>query len=545
MVPIFLHASHVAYSKGEIYLDCPLGKEKIRIFKERNKHNEIEKLPKLIEDIHTQLFIEGIQGSKTVGDVVLTLTRKSYGQVQSQEQIKLTVVPLIILYGITPTYKDKDKKDEWQYEETSLYGVAWKPDGSSALAVGDRATVVAYTPTLKYSPDGYESLPYLEMSTEWREQLDALRLHTVPNKPADENRSYLNRFNDVTWTPYGYPLIVGGAWTKYHGSGPTTWAAMWSPQGFPQLHPFFPEPKKYVNFYYGGACVLSFHENTPEPFKLVKAKNTKKEIVDYREDLKLWEAEENHDTIWDVEWRPSGNSALMVGEKPGKLFEYKECQIPSSIYLLAKYEGLGFSDFCSLAWRPASKLPSPYAFIVGDNGFGMRYNPDVSEFPIYEKLFGAGEALLTIVWHPSGDYFLAGGSKLWRGEMDAQDNPTVHFVYEDSFTITGEKTENNQKIPITIPLYNGINGSCWQPDNNYAILTGGIPADLLCLGYSVQDFGTAGTSAVLLYEPNSKKVFRVAHTLGKGSLRFALRNTQWRPGNYEDTFALTVIGYRY
>ncbi|MEW6571799.1 MAG: hypothetical protein AB1390_11635 [Nitrospirota bacterium] len=540
LLPLYVKINN--FQEGRVILDWGgESNDKIRVFKNPDKTGQVF-LPWTVTYCDFNIYVEGIGGSKKVGDVVLTLTRKdqSWQVIEALDKFKLTVVPLIAVKG----------KDE--LGTTSLYDVCWKPDGSYALLVGDRATVVKYTPKLL---DGaYKSPEFLKMEDGLRDNLDALKIHSCPTKPEYDNRSSLNRFDRIIWIPplYGdYPLIVGGAWAKGDANDYKTDEIINDkrysndpdkPAYFPTLFEVKEEGKPRYYLYYGGACVLSYHDgNNATPFQLVKTKTNDGQIVDYRGELKLentlphYTQPDRFDKFWDVAWQPNENMAAMVGESKAKFFLYQK-PAGSNVHLLSKY-ALNISDLTQISWYPPVNGVSPYALATGDSNV-YKYNPnsdnplnfDVNKIYDASSFFNADDGSFhRLAWEPGQNHYLVAGQKrLYFGPFD--DLPTHRNFYELSETIRS----NGQKVP----LERGINGICWQPDGNYAILTGGVPQDIQFIHRFDRKKFELATVLLFCFVNQDIKVVRVRH-----SFSVPLSRVQWKPGS-QDNFALTGYQYR-
>jgi hypothetical protein len=519
-----------------------------------------------------QLYIEGIKGSERVGDVKVTFTLELNNTEMCKETICFTIIPLVALRAKT-IYHPWDMANSRFLsstvppEKTSLFGVDWSPDGSYALAVGDQATVVQFTPDATTCPPGYE----LEMPIAWREQLDALELHeinsdfTLPDVTYAINaQSRFNRLDSIQWRPNSANtvVIVGGAWVK-NGRFTSDHKEELSPSK--EIKDLFLGTLSLV----GGGCILSFDQTNfrrinPAPRVVYDMKELANHITPLGQPPNMYK-------FWKIGWRPDGDLAVILGEGPGKVFVYR----PTSPNSFIADEITDFfrtpnarppiepSDLYTLLWNPYQS----HFLLTGDpehidqyldrNGnvintirfstnWVLKFQGETAQPPA--KFTNSVDSLVAeIAWDPYGNYALALGQHIYKANLNNQsvlEIPADPFYNNTLATIKYVK-DGEQKQQTIAGLLEGI---CWHSSKKYAIITGGTPADTIFTGNQFWREGGIPGEAIpkmdpyhqlFIYDAESNQVFPVRFPLKNSPLRRAC----WRPGGGEQ-FAVTIIRYR-
>jgi hypothetical protein len=259
-----------------------------------------------------------------------------------------------------------------------LHDMAWKPDGSYALIVGDKGTVLKYngTSAVAISPD------------------------ILKNTTSD--------LYGVAWNPNGsYALIVGHNYTmlKYDGVNPIelinttitdSYGVAWAPNGsFALISGLSGKVLKYdgtniteLNETYGGLRV-SYNQNSDaiivgEECGIVLGYNgTNITLINNSTATLL----SNLTQSQNVAWHPSGSYAMIVGMDG----------------FAAKYENSNFSEIKTsttenlwgIAWCPVSN----YALITGSNGALLKYD-GVGFFKVRDE---SGKNLFKVAWKPGSN----------------------------------------------------------------------------------------------------------------------------------------------
>lgn len=277
----------------------------------------------------------------------------------------------------------------------SLNDVAWNPDGSFALVVGEHGTLLKYdgasftnidtgtTFTLlsaSWSPDGSKAL--ITGGSANRKSLlmtyDGSELTTVSE--GDGPNLY-----DSTWAPDGsYAIVVGnrGVVQRFDGNGLTDLGA---------------PSKSYsgVSFNPDGSHALVINtaatRNTVLPF----------DGISFGEPIPV----DTYSNLLDIDWKSDGSYGLMVGIGGG-IYEYRDSGVTDLT--------VGIDDAMhAVDWR----ADGDEALVVGGRGLGDYYVPeeglvmayDGSEIKALDPGFTNDKVLFGMEWTPNGSYALMVG----------------------------------------------------------------------------------------------------------------------------------------